>query len=283
MEIIRSTNEMKNISITLKNQEKQIGFIPTMGALHEGHLTLIRQSIQENDVTIVSIFINPIQFNNLDDLKKYPQQEKQDIFLLEQENVDYAFIPKESEIYPAGPPSEQYDFGLLDKVLEGAFRPGHFNGVAIVVRRLFNIIQPQKAYFGKKDFQQLKIVQSLVSNLKIPISIIPVPIVRESDGLAMSSRNLRLSSQHRKAAPLIYKTLQESSYMFLKKPIAEIKKTVISSINSNPYLKVEYFEIVNADTFEVINHHNEAEKCLGVIAVSAGDIRLIDNICYTNE
>jgi len=283
MEIIRSTEEIKRISQSLQRQNKSIGFVPTMGALHEGHLTLVRRSVKENAVTVVSIFVNPIQFNNPEDLEKYPQQQEQDFALLKQENVDYVFVPDEAEMYPEGKPSEQYDFGLLDKVLEGAFRPGHFNGVAIVVRRLFDIVQPQKAYFGEKDFQQLKIIQSLVKQLNMPVSIIPVPIVRETDGLAMSSRNLRLTPEHRKEASLIYETLQESTQLFGKKTIAEIKEFVVSAINANPLFEVEYFEIVNADTLETIQHHNDAENCLGAIAVFAGKIRLIDNICYTNK
>jgi len=257
---------------------KTIGFIPTMGALHEGHLSLVEESRKANDITVCSIFVNPFQFNNKQDLEKYPRNLNADRSLLLAAGCDYVFIPEDKEIYPDGMPSLDINFGTLDKVLEGKFRPGHFKGVAIIVKKLFEIISPDNAYFGKKDYQQLLVIRYLVSVFQLPVKIHACPTFREADGLAMSSRNLRLTIGEREMAPLIYQTLCKAKEKAGHLPVKDLRKWAIKKINSNPAFKVEYFEIVDKINLHILESWKEKENALACTAVFLGDVRLIDNI-----
>ncbi len=262
--------------------EKSIGFVPTMGALHEGHLSLIQASKQENDLTVCSIFVNPTQFNNQADLLKYPRVLAQDLEMLREVGCDYVFAPEESEMYPQ-PLSLGIDFGDLERTLEGAYRPGHFKGVGVIVAKLFNIIQPQKAYFGQKDLQQVLIVHQLVSQLNFNIQLKVCPTVREEDGLAMSSRNRRLSEAQRQVAPKIYQALQLAEKTLKNHASVEsAKKTALQFLNDFSVFEVEYFEIVSAEDLVQLPPSMKVEefgKPMAVCtAVKLGDIRLIDNI-----
>jgi pantoate--beta-alanine ligase len=257
---------------------KTIGFIPTMGALHEGHLSLVEESRKANDITVCSIFVNPFQFNNKQDLEKYPRNLNIDRRLLQTAGCDYVFIPEDNEIYPDGMPSLDINFGTLDKVLEGKFRPGHFKGVAIIVKKLFEIISPDNAYFGKKDYQQLLVIRHLVSVFQLPVKIHACPTFREADGLAMSSRNLRLTIGEREMAPMIYQTLCNAKEKAGHLPVKDLRKWAIKKINSNPTFKVEYFEIVDKNDLHILESWKEKENALACTAVFLGDVRLIDNI-----
>jgi len=261
----------------LRSEGRSIGFVPTMGALHEGHLSLMRCAKKENDALVVSIFVNPIQFNNIEDLKKYPRTLEEDIKKLETVQCDVLFAPDDSEMYPEKV-DHQYDFGQLDKVMEGAFRPGHFNGVAIVVKKLFDIVQPDRAYFGEKDFQQLAIIKKLVEMEKIPVQIIGCPIVREPDGLAMSSRNRLLNEKERKTAPFIYKTLQEAKRRRDHICANPLRQMIINRFEGNEHFKLEYFDIVDDKTLQPINAWNNKVGTVACVAVWLGNVRLIDNI-----
>lgn len=255
-----------------------VGFIPTMGALHEGHLSLIIKAKQENDLVVCSIFVNPIQFNKPEDLEKYPRTLETDLKMLADLGCDAVFCPSEREMYPE-PEKKVYDFGMLDKVMEGQYREGHFNGVAIVVKKLFDIVQPSSAYFGKKDFQQLQIIKAMVKMESMDIEVVPCPTVREPDGLAMSSRNVRLSKNQRRDASLIHASLNMAKELYKTHDISKIKKIVVEKINASPHLDVEYFEVVWADTLlPVDNKEQRKEEVVGCIAVYAGEIRLIDNM-----
>jgi len=256
---------------------KTTGFVPTMGALHEGHLALIRRAVAENDFVTVSIFVNPIQFNNPEDLAQYPRTLDDDLQKLEGTGCHLVFAPSVNEMYPK-PDLTEFDFGQLDKVMEGKFRPGHFKGVAIVVKRLFEIVTPDKAYFGEKDFQQLAIIKKMVNLLKMPLEIIPCPIVREADGLALSSRNSRLTPEERAEAPVIYKALsgvKENYSWFIP---GGVKQLVIGEIEQSPLFRVEYVDVVDAETLLPIEDWNEAEHAVVCVAAYIGNIRLIDNI-----
>ena len=256
--------------------------MPTMGALHEGHLTLVRRGAAENDICVVSIFVNPTQFNDSNDLEKYPRMLEKDIELLEKVDGVVLFAPDEEEIYPE-PDIRTFDFGQLDKVMEGRFRPGHFNGVAQVVSRLFDIVQPDRAYFGEKDFQQLAIIREMARQLRIPVEIIGCPIVREEDGMAMSSRNTRLSTEERKKSALISQTLLKSCNFADEKSVMDLKRWVIGKISEEPLLKIEYFEICDAETLQSIDEWNDSQNIIGCIAVFCGEVRLIDNVWYKNS
>ena len=238
MEIFDEIQLLKTKLTELKGQGKSIGFVPTMGALHQGHLSLIEKSNLENDYTVCSIFVNPIQFNNPNDLEKYPRNLDGDIEMLNAQLCDFIFAPTVTEMYPKYLPKEEFYFGYLEEVMEGKFRPGHFYGVAVVVKRLFDIVEPNKAYFGIKDFQQLTIIRELVRYSQLPIEIVACPIIREADGLAMSSRNVRLSKEQRQAAPFIYQTLLKVKKKATELPIEELKAWTISQINLNPCMKV---------------------------------------------
>jgi len=276
------TTTIKEVRKELRLMRKKgfsVGFVPTMGALHEGHLSLIRQSNAENDITVCSIFVNPIQFNNPSDLENYPRMAGQDIKLLEKEGCHLAFIPDAREIYPDNEKQEVIpDFGLLDKVMEGKFRPGHFRGVAIVVKKLFGIVEPDRAYFGKKDYQQLAIIKKLTELLNLPLSIVSCETVREPDGLAMSSRNLRLTIGERGIAPHIYEVLCKSKQKVGKIPVWELKEWATKKIQEKSEFKVEYFEIADRDTLMPLDNWDLKDQAVALTAVYLGDIRLIDNI-----
>jgi pantoate--beta-alanine ligase len=250
-----------------------------MGALHEGHFQLMQRAKSENEMLVVSIFVNPIQFNNPEDLKKYPRNLEKDKTLLKSVGCDVLFAPSVEEMYPE-PVNTKYDFGKLENVMEGAFRKGHFNGVAVVVKKLFDILLPDKAYFGEKDFQQFAIIKELVRIENLPVQIVPCPIVRETDGLAMSSRNERLSPDERNAAPFIYKTLQ-AAVEFSKKINPEIvKKWVAEQFSANNVFQLEYFEIANDHDLQPVTTWNKDCGTLGFIALRLGKVRLIDNIRF---
>ena len=257
----------------------KIGFVPTMGALHEGHLSLVQQAGEWCGIVVVSIFVNPTQFNDKNDLANYPRTLESDMALLSKIKCDYIFYPSVDEMYPE-PDTRQFVFGNLEQVMEGAFRPGHFNGVAQVVSKLFSIVLPDMAFFGQKDFQQLAVIRDLVRQLALPIDIISCEIVREPDGLAMSSRNKLLLPEHREAAPLIFQTLVEARQLSMTKTLDEVKEFVLQQINTNPLLKVEYFEIVDETTLLPVKNWSDQGIKVGCIAVFAGKIRLIDNVIF---
>ena len=278
--MINFTHTITETQIAIQKQiseGKTIGFVPTMGALHAGHITLIRRAAAENDFVVVSIFVNPIQFNNPDDLAKYPRNLEADKQQLEGTGCNLVFAPTADEMYP-DPDLTEFDFGQLDKVMEGKFRPGHFKGVAIVVKRLFEIVTPHKAYFGEKDFQQLAIIKMMVSMLQMPVEIVPCPIVREADGLAMSSRNARLTPEERAEAPVIHKALlavKENYSWFIPDGI---KQLVTGEIQENHYFRVEYVGVVNAETLLPFEDWQDVEHAVVCVAAYIGKVRLIDNI-----
>jgi pantoate--beta-alanine ligase len=279
MEILKTVLSIKGLIEELKSRGKTVGFVPTMGALHEGHLSLVNYAKANNDYVVVSIFVNPTQFNDKNDLKNYPRTFDSDAEKLRNAGVDIIFSPTEHEMYPE-PDTRLFDFGLLDKVMEGKHRPGHFNGVAQIVSKLFDAVMPHKAYFGEKDFQQLAIIKQLVKRQNYNIEIVSCPIIREADGLAMSSRNVLLSSVQRVNAAHISKTLFESSEMAKSLSVDDLKKWVYKTINENPELEVEYFEIVDDTYLQPIKNWDEKNNKVGCIAVKVGRVRLIDNIKY---
>ena len=275
-----------------KADGKSIGLVPTMGALHEGHLSLIRKAKEQNDIAVVSVFVNPIQFNNKEDLAKYPRTVDADCEKLESVGADFVFIPSVEEMYPE-PVKEEYHFGPLEEVMEGPKRPGHFSGVAVVVRRLFDLAEPDRAYFGEKDYQQLAIIRNLIEQIHYNIEIVPCPIVRADDGLALSSRNMRLSPAARAIAPTIYDTLQQAAEMAVCEEVDDVKEWVMSSLASfnevNPdqcpdglCFEPEYFEIVDARTLQPIETWDEAgeDGAVGCIAVWLDGVRLIDIVKF---
>jgi len=265
--------EIKN----LKSNNKIIGFVPTMGALHQGHLSLVEHSKKQCEITVVSIFVNPTQFNNKSDLEKYPRTVEQDLKMLKNKNVDIVFMPSEKEMYPKKDTS-QFNFGNIETVMEGKFRNGHFNGVAQIVSKLFDFVKPDKAFFGLKDFQQVAIIKAMVRQLNMPIEIVPCPIVRESNGLAMSSRNQRLSSEQKQDATILYKTLKNITKNYKKHPPAELQKKSIKEIENNSNLKIEYLEIVDDNSLETISNWNENKHISCCVAAYCGEVRLIDNM-----
>lgn len=279
MKVFRYKKELKNHIESLKNQGKSIGFVPTMGALHQGHLALVKNSLKDNDKTVVSIFVNPTQFDNPDDLKKYPRTFETDMSLLKELSPEIIiFYPDAEDFYDGKIQSEYFDFDGLENEMEGKHRPGHFDGVGTVVKKLFDVVQPDRAYFGEKDFQQLQIIKKLVEKQQMPIEIIPIPIYREPDGLAMSSRNRRLTQHHRAAGPFIYQVLKQSKVLFEKEPIDTVKNFVSKAIEAHPYLELEYFEIAEEQTLKPATKKITGNKYRGFIVVYAGEIRLIDNI-----
>lgn len=258
---------------------KSIGFVPTMGALHQGHLSLINSSLRKNDVTVVSIFVNPTQFNNADDLAKYPRTLDADVAKIQTISPDViVFAPTVEDMYPQKTQSEPFDFDGLEHQMEGRFRPGHFDGVGTIVKRLFEIVKPTRAYFGEKDFQQLQIVRKLVSKYKIPVQIVGCPILREPNGLAMSSRNERLSAEQRDQASFIYKVLQQAKHDFATQSAGRISKKVKKAFENNHYFKLEYFEIADVDTLKSVVRKNKNKKYRAFIAVFVDDVRLIDTL-----
>jgi pantoate--beta-alanine ligase len=253
-----------------------------MGALHQGHISLVEKCIEDNDVSIVSIFVNPTQFNDKNDYQKYPRTLERDAELLGNAGADFIFAPDESEIY-SEPDNRQFDFGLLDKVMEGKFRPGHFNGVAQVVSRLFGIVKPDRAYFGEKDFQQLAIIREMVKQLNLPVQITGMSILREESGLAMSSRNERLTAEQREKAASIYATLKGCVKNATSLPVRTVVENVVAAINNVDGLNVEYYDIVDGNTLQSLGNWNDTKYAVGCIAVFCGEVRLIDNITYFNK
>lgn len=280
MKLIKTVNGLKQEIAALRSDNKTVGFVPTMGALHKGHLSLVKQCVAQNDICVVSIFVNPTQFNDKEDLKKYPRDVEKDCLLLKTISEDIVvFNPSEKEIYPE-PDTRRFDFGQIDKVMEGKFRPGHFNGVAQVVSRLFDIVKPDRAYFGEKDFQQLAVIRDMVRQLNLNIQIVPMPIIREESGLAMSSRNERLSASQRVVAVHISEVLLGSKEGMSRNTVAQTLQEVTDKINQSESLKVEYFEIVDGTTLQPVSDWNDSKYIVGCIAVFCGDVRLIDNITY---
>ena len=282
MLIISSLTELKAQLSTHSSGNNSIGFVPTMGALHAGHKSLVEKSVSENDFNVVSIFVNPTQFNNAADLEKYPRNLEQDASMLEKIGCDLIFAPESKDIYSDIELNTcfEFDFQGLDKVMEGKFRPGHFNGVVQIVSKLFYLVQPDKAYFGEKDFQQLAIIHHMVETLNIDVEIVDCPIVRETSGLAMSSRNERLSEQQRKIAVEISKVLFESRNFATQLSPLGLTNWVVAKVNEVEGLNVEYYEIVNSINLQTAQ--SWAEPSVGCIAVFCGDVRLIDNIRYSS-
>lgn len=277
MKTFNTRKEVTEAIQLLRNQGKTIGFVPTMGALHLGHLSLIKESKKENDITVVSIFVNPIQFNNSQDLKSYPRTIETDSKQLQETGADILFYPDEKEIYP-DIPTEKYEFGQLETVMEGKFREGHFNGVAVVVKRLFDICLPHKAYFGMKDFQQLAIIKKLVLKLESDIQIIPCPTIRETDGLAMSSRNTKLNNEQRRQAAIISKCLFDAKKHYKEYTVDALKKHIETQINELSEMKTEYVEIVDDINLQPISEWGSTSAMVVCIAAWAGETRLIDNL-----
>lgn len=277
MKIFEKKSELTAELTKQKQLGHTIGFVPTMGALHTGHLSLLECANQQNDISVVSVFVNPTQFNNPEDLKKYPRDVDSDIKLLEAAGCNYLFLPEVEEMYPETD-TRQFDFGTLATVMEGKFRPGHFNGVGQIVSKLFDVVMPHKAYFGQKDFQQVAIIHRLVELQRYDIEIVVCPIVRHEDGLAMSSRNMRLNAQQRAVAPIIYHTLEAAKHFAGTVSLASLKEMVINRINITKGFEVEYFEIVDKKTLVEPIAWGEYKTLTACIAVYCGDIRLIDNI-----
>lgn len=279
MKVIQTVGELRNELSIFRTQGKTIGFVPTMGALHEGHASLVRRAVSENDVAVVSVFVNPTQFNDKNDLIKYPRTLEADCALLEKEGVHVVFAPTVEEMYPE-PDTRRFSYAPLDTVMEGKFRPGHFNGVCQVVSKLFYMVEPDKAYFGEKDFQQLAIIREMTRRLDIPVQIVGCPIVREADGLALSSRNARLTEEQRKQALVISKTLFDSIEYAKNHTVAETQAFVENRIAEADGLDLEYFELVDGTTLQKIISWGETDYAVGCITVFCGDVRLIDNIKY---
>ena len=275
MKVVNTVAELNAALAPLKREG--VGFVPTMGALHAGHRSLVERARRENETVVVSVFVNPTQFNDKNDLKNYPRTPEADCAILEAAGADIVFMPTVEDIYPE-PDTRQFDFGLVDKVMEGATRPGHFNGVAQVVSRLFALVNPARAYFGEKDFQQIAVIKAMVEQLAIDIEIVECAIVRGEDGLALSSRNELLTPEHRAAAPHIYATISQCASKMETLNPEELTNWVVSTIDSNPLLKTIYFEAVDARTMQRVEKWSDSERIQGCCAVQAGNVRLIDNI-----
>ncbi len=281
MKLCKKIVELQNELFEVRKKGQSVGLVPTMGALHDGHVSLVKRSIAENDVTIVSVFLNPTQFNDKKDLERYPQNLDADCELLEKCGADYVFAPTVEEMYPV-PDKRRFDFPPVTSVMEGAHRPGHFNGVCQVVSRLFYITKPDAAYFGEKDWQQIAVIKQLVKSLGLKIKIVECELIREESGLAMSSRNALLTAEERDVASNIYRVLKESVSYATSHSVQETHDFVVNSINTYPELKVEYFSIVNNDTLEDVAKWDDCPGISGCITVFCGKtpIRLIDHIAY---
>jgi pantoate--beta-alanine ligase len=277
MDVITSKSSLTSLIERLKGEGKEIGFVPTMGALHAGHLSLVKASKQDNDITIASVFVNPTQFNDKEDLRRYPRTPEADRALLEGSGCDYTFMPSVEEMYPEEE-TRAFRFGYVETVMEGARRPGHFSGVAQIVSKLFDIVSPHRAYFGQKDFQQVAIIRQLVRQLHYTLKIITCPIVREPDGLAMSSRNALLDPAQRESAPRIYRALQKAVELAASLEVEEVKARVVQEINETPCLETDYFEIVDSVELRPVKSWRESGSKVACVAVYAGNVRLIDNI-----
>lgn len=282
MEVIRTVAELRARVGALKADGKSIGLVPTMGALHEGHISLVDRARQENDIVVVSVFVNPTQFNNPDDLRTYPRTEEADKALLDKAGVDFAFIPSVEEVYPE-PDNRQFALGPVAEVMEGAMRPGHFNGVAQVVSKLFAMATPTRAYFGEKDFQQIAVIRAMARIEGFDdLEIVACPIRRAADGLALSSRNVRLTPEQRAEAPGIHRVLAESEEFAKDHTLEETRRMVIDSINKLPFMEVEYYEIADPLTMKPLSSWDEPHQtpAVGCVTVYCGDVRLIDNTKY---
>ena len=279
MKVIHTIKDLQAELTVLRAQGKKVGLVPTMGALHVGHASLVKRSVSENGVTVVSVFVNPTQFNDKNDLAKYPRTLDADCRLLEDCGAAFAFAPSVEEMYPQ-PDTREFSYAPLDTVMEGAFRPGHFNGVCQIVSKLFDAVQPDRAYFGEKDFQQLAIIREMVRQMDYKLEIVGCPIVREEDGLALSSRNKRLSAQERENALNISQTLFKSRTFAASHTVSETQKMVEEAIEAAPGLRLEYFEIVDGNTLQKVNSWEDAQYVVGCITVFCGEVRLIDNIKY---
>ncbi len=281
MKVFRKIVDLQNELFEARKKKQSIGLVPTMGALHEGHASLVRRSVKENDITVVSVFLNPTQFNNPNDLATYPRTLEKDCDLLEKNGADYVFAPTAEEMYPT-PDKRQFEFPPVSTVMEGKHRPGHFNGVCQVVSRLFYITRPQRAYFGEKDWQQIAVVKAMVKRLKLNIDIVECPIIRESDGLALSSRNTLLAPAERAIAPDIFKYLNESIEFAKTHSLKDTHDYVVSQINATDGLEVEYFSIVDGNTLQDIEKWEDSNYIVGCITVYCGKkpVRLIDHIKY---
>ncbi len=276
MQVFQQISEVKTYILSQKQQDKTIGFVPTMGALHQGHISLIVQSKKECDISVCSIFVNPTQFNNANDLSRYPRTPELDIQLLEQVGCDVLYMPDVKDIYPTTD-TRQFNFGYLDTILEAEHRPGHYNGVGQVVSILLKGIEPDKAFFGSKDYQQVMVVKSLVDQLNLPVEIISCPILRENDGLAMSSRNMLLTLEERKIAKLVPKMMEESREIAKKNGISAAKSYIHNEVAKVSIMKLDYYEVCNADTLEPLTALKPTQQAISLIAVFVGNIRLIDN------
>lgn len=279
MKVIHTIKDLQAELSVLKAQGKKVGLVPTMGALHAGHASLVKRSVNENEVTVVSVFVNPTQFNDKNDLVKYPRTLDADCKLLEACGATYTFAPSVEEMYP-DPDTRQFSYAPLDTVMEGAFRPGHFNGVCQIVSKLFEAVKPHRAYFGEKDFQQLAIIHEMVRQMQFDLEIVGCPIVREEDGLALSSRNARLSAEERENALKISQTLFKSRTFAATHTVSETQKFVEDAIAAAPGLRLEYFEIVDGNTLQKVGNWDQTSYAVGCITVFCGDVRLIDNIKY---
>ena len=281
MKIIHTISELNQLLSEAREAKKTIGFVPTMGALHQGHASLVAQSVKETDTTVVSVFVNPTQFNDPKDLQNYPRDLESDCKLLESLGANVVFAPSVAEMYPEKD-ERVFSYPPIDTVMEGAKRPGHFNGVCQIVSKLFDAVNPDVAYFGEKDFQQIAVVNAMVKDLNYQLQIKPCPIVREDTGLALSSRNTLLSPEERQTAPAIYKKLSESLQYATNHSVQETIDFVVNALNSIDIFEVEYFQIVNAETLQEVNDWSEAEHIVGCITVFCGarPVRLIDNIRY---
>ncbi|WP_071145407.1 pantoate--beta-alanine ligase [Bacteroides ihuae] len=279
MKVIHTIKGLQAELSVLKAQGKKVGLVPTMGALHAGHASLVKRSVAQNDVTVISVFVNPTQFNDKNDLIKYPRTLDADCELLEANGASFAFAPSVEEMYPEQD-DRKFSFAPLDTVMEGAFRPGHFNGVCQIVSKLFDAVQPDRAYFGEKDFQQLAIIREMVKQLHYPLQIVGCPIIREEDGLALSSRNARLSVLEREKALKISQTLFKSRTFAATHSVSETQQFVEDAISAEPGLRLEYFEIVDGNTLQRVNSWEETSYVVGCITVFSGEIRLIDNVKY---
>lgn len=277
MQVIKNISDLRTILGRVRSEGKSIGFVPTMGALHDGHLSLVDIAGSQTQFVVVSIFVNPTQFNDKGDLERYPRDLQRDVQLLSTTECQLVLAPEVNEIYPE-PDTRQFNFGMLEQVMEGKFRPGHFNGVAQVVSKLFAIVEPDKAFFGQKDFQQLAIIREMVRKLSLPVEIVSCPIVREPDGLAMSSRNMLLTPEQRANATHISATLFEAVNKKEQLSVEELCTWVVNRINENDYLQTEYFEIVDSVTLQPVKSWADSGRKVGCIAVHCGKIRLIDNI-----
>lgn len=280
MKLIKTIAELKAALKPHRMAGRSIGFVPTMGALHQGHISLVERARKENEVVVCSIFVNPTQFNNPDDLKKYPRTLETDCELLEPAGCDYVFAPSAKEMYPTTP-KLSLDFGNLEYVMEGKFREGHFNGVGIVVSKLFHLVNPTRAYFGQKDLQQVAVLRRMVNDLSFDLELIPCPTLREKDGLAMSSRNTRLSAEARKIAPQLHKALQKAKDLLIQgRTSVETQKAIADFFKGIPEFRLEYFEIADFDNLEPIESLNTRGQTAICTAAYLNDVRLIDNIVF---